>query len=234
MILTRSEEDIKRDRKVFESLGFEVVPLPLIRVVPLEFSVPDTKVDYIVFQSAKAVRFFLERSKIPDGAKVVAVGEKTGKVLESFGIKVDLVPEDWSAEGIVKAFPYGSGELVLVPRSKKGREEVIKGLEAKGYRVIPLEVYDTVYVKHIPRKIKEVLSGGGFLVFASPSAVKGLFANLQREEISAQLKDLVVVAIGKTTKKELERWGIDPRIVPRRPMMEEVAKELEGFWQENC
>ncbi|MDQ7082285.1 MAG: uroporphyrinogen-III synthase [Aquificota bacterium] len=187
-----------------------------------------------MFQSAKAVRFFLERAGIPEGTKVVAVGEKTGEVLESFGVKVDLIPEDWSAEGIVRAFPEGSGEVVLVPRSRKGREEVIRGLEAKGYRVIPLEVYDTVHVRHTSEKVREVLSGGGFLVFASPSAVRGLFANLQKEEILALVKGLVVVAIGKTTKKELEREGIDPKIVPKKPLMEEVAREIRRFWQENC
>jgi uroporphyrinogen-III synthase len=234
VILTRSEEDIEKDRKVFEDLGFEVVPLPLIDTVPLDFEMPRLKVDYVVFQSAKAVRFFLRKAEIPEGAEVVAVGEGTRRFLEGMGVEVHMLPEEWNARGIVRSFPEGSGEVVLVPRSKKGREEVLRGLEEKGYRVVPLEVYDTICVRHTPSKVREVLSGGGFIVFASPSAVKGLFANLQKEEILRLVKGLVVVAIGKTTKKELERRGLDPKIVPKKPLMEEVAREVERFWQENC
>ena len=234
VILTRSKEDIERDKRVFENLGFEVAPLPLIETVPLDFEIPEFTPDYVVFQSAKAVRFFLKRWRVPKKTKVVAVGEKTKEVLEDLGIRVDLVPDEWSAEGIVRSMPEGRGETILIPRSKKGREEAIEGLKRKGYRVFTVEVYDTKIVNHSPERVREVLKGGGFLVFASPSAVKGLFANLQREEILKLLKGLVVVAIGKTTKRSLEKEGIDPSIVPKKPLMEEIGKEIERFWQENC
>ncbi len=234
MILTRSEEDIERDREVFEKLGFEVVPLPLIETVPLDFEPPDLDPDYVVFQSAKAVRFFLKRWRVPEKTKVVAVGEKTKRVLEDLGVHVDLVPEEWSAEGIVGSMPEGEGKTVLVPRSKKGREEAIEGLKSKGYRVFTVEVYDTRTVTHSQEHVREVLRGGGFLVFASPSAVRGLFANLQRDEILKLTKGLVIVAIGKTTKNYLKTEGVDPDIVPEKPLMEEVSREILRFWQRNC
>ncbi|WP_457600366.1 uroporphyrinogen-III synthase [Hydrogenivirga sp.] len=234
VILTRSAGDIKRDRGLFERFGFEVVPLPLIETEPLEFELPEEAIDYVVFQSAKAVRHYLDRADIPGGAKVVAVGEKTRRALEQRGYEVWLVPKDMSAEGVLEEFPTGRGEVVLIPRSEQGRTELIEGLKGKGYRVIPLNVYRTVNPKHGKGKVLEALKGGGFVVFASPSAVRGLFANLPKELAKATLRDLIVVAIGKTTKEELEKSGIKPKIIPMIPLMEEVAGKIHEFWQENC
>ncbi len=234
VILTRSKEDIEKDRKLFEKYGFEVVELPLIETERLDFELPEGKVDYVVFPSAKAVRYFLSGAKIPRGAKLVAVGEKTGNVLKELGYEVSLIPKDMSAEGVVREFPEGKGEVVLVPRSEQGRRELLEGLSEKGYRVIPLNVYRTVQVKYDEGEIVSSLRKGGFIVFASPSAVRGLFANLQKDRAVALLKDVVVVSIGKTTKKELEKFGLRPNIMPMKPLMEEVAGKIHEFWQENC
>ncbi|RLJ71139.1 uroporphyrinogen-III synthase [Hydrogenivirga caldilitoris] len=234
VILTRSREDIERDRALFEKLGFEVIELPLIKTEPLDYEVREEDISYIVFQSTKAVKYFLRRSGIPEDAKVVAVGEKTKKELESLGCKVWLVPEDMSAEGILKEFPEGKGEKVLIPRSEQGRDELIEGLSKKGYKVLPLNVYRTVRLIHPKETLMNLLKGGGFIIFASPSAVQGFFENLQESTALALLNNLIVVSIGKTTKKELEKFGIIPNIIPEKPLMEEVAGKIHRFWQENC
>ncbi len=234
MILTRSEEDIERDRDIFERYGFSVVALPLIKIEPLEFEPPPEVPNIIIFQSAKAVKFFLSRTSVPEGSRVIAVGEKTKKALEEKGVQVDFVPKEHSAVGLLKELPEGKGELVLIPRSEQGREELLKGLPEKGYRVFPLNVYRTSIVLYPEEKIMKALGGGGFLVLASPSAVRGLFANLQRNFTANLLKGLVLVSIGKTTKMELEKFGFVPNIVPVRPLMEEVAGKIHEFWQENC
>ncbi len=234
VILTRSKEDIERDRSLFENLGFEVYPLPLIDTEPISFELPDIKLDYIVFQSAKAVRYFLDKVTVSPDTRIVAVGTKTRKQVESYGYKVWKVPSENTARGIVDSMPVGSGEVVLVPRSEQGRTEVLYGLETKGYRVIPLNVYRTLQLKYSQRTILKVLQGGGFIVFASPSAVRAFFANLPKAGKSTLTKSLVIVAIGKTTKEILKEEGLEPDLVPSKPLMEEVAKRIALYWQENC
>ncbi len=234
VVLTRSTEDIERDRRSFEKLGFEVIPFPLIKTEPLEFGPPVSNPHFILFQSAKAVDYFLLRASIPKETKIVAVGDKTRRRLEEKGYSVFLVPEESSAEGVVRAFPEGNGEVVLIPRSEQGREEAIVGLRRKGYEVVPLNVYRTIELKPEEDEIKAVLKEAGFIVFASPSAVRSFFANLQKDRKALWLKGIVVVAIGKTTKGELEKLGVVPNIVPVKPLMEEVAREIHSFWQENC
>ncbi len=234
MILTRSREDIEKDRRLFEKLGFEVVPLPLIETVPLNFQLPESNFAFVIFQSAKAVRYFLRGAKMPSAAKIVAVGKKTEKALKERGYRADIIPEEYSAEGIVKALPEGRGEAILIPRAQEGRREAIEGLERKGYRVLALNVYRTVEVRYDPLLIEEFLGAGGFIVFASPSAVRSLFANLQKDIASLILRNLVVVAVGKTTRGELERRGVRVDLMPAKPLMEEVAGKIHSYWQENC
>ncbi len=233
VILTRSREDIERDKPLFEKFGFEVVPLPLIKTEPIDFEPPKEKPHFVVFQSAKAVRYFLNKHSI-ENTRIVAVGEKTKKALEEMGYKVWKVPQENTARGILELFPQGKGETILIPRSEQGRLEAIEGLREKGYRVLPINVYRTVAEIHTPKRVEDLLSGGGFIVFASPSAVRGLFANLQKDKAIRLLGRLVVVSIGKTTKKELEKFGLEPNLIPTKPLMEEVAVKIHEYWQRNC
>ncbi len=234
VILTREEEDIERDRHLFEAYRFEVVDLPLIRSKPLPFKDSFGSVEWMVFQSVKAVRYFLEGSQVPEGCRIAVMGEKTKEYVESLGYRVSFVPAEQRAEGFVREFPEGRGERILIPRSSIGRETVVKGLREKGYEVIDLVVYSVEVWRHPPSKVRSALSGGGFIVFASPSAVRGLFANLQKREILRYLNDLVVVAIGKTTKNCLASEGITADLVPAKPLMKEVAGKIHSLWHEYC
>jgi len=234
VILTRSREDIQKDRVFFERNGFAVEELPLIEIEPIPFKPPEQKPDIVIFQSARAVKFFLKDHPIPKDARIVAVGEKTASAVKSFGYRVSLIPKENSAQGVLDCMPPSKGELVLVPRSEQGRVELIEGLRHKGYRVVPLNVYRTKNPLYKEERLISVLKEGGFIVFASPSAVRGLFANLQNHDILRKFNNLIVVAIGKTTKGELEKFGVVPSIIPTKPMMEAVAGKIHEFWQENC
>ncbi len=234
VLLTRSEEDIKKDKPIFESRGLRVISLPLIAFEPVPFEVPSEKPDWIVFQSPRAVEFFLKRSKIPDGVKIAVVGEKTKKVAQDHRLKVDFVPSEMNAEGIAKELPVKEGQVIWIPRSSKGRVELIDILREKGAKVFPIDVYTTVNLIHPKKEVLKKLRGADYVVFASPSAVKGLLVNLQKEEILSIFKEKTVVAVGKTTKAFLEKEGFKVHLVPQKPLMEEVAGKIHEHWQENC
>ncbi|MCS7308560.1 MAG: uroporphyrinogen-III synthase, partial [Aquificaceae bacterium] len=137
--LTRTPEDVEKDRKTFERAGFEVVAIPLLEEVPMDFEVPELYFDFVVFQSARAVRHFLSRHRLRN-EKVLVVGEKTRREVESFGYKVWAMPEKYYGEELLKLFKGLSGR-VLVPRSAVGREELIEGLKSLGLEVYPLDIY---------------------------------------------------------------------------------------------
>lgn len=101
-----------------EELGAEIIELPTIEIQPpLDYNELDScinRIDFynwIVFTSANGVRYFLKRffeldRDIRDlkGLKVCAIGSKTAAEIKRYGIKVDLVPDEFRAEGLIEAF----------------------------------------------------------------------------------------------------------------------------------
>lgn len=223
--LTRSLEDIERDRKLFEEAGFEVVEVPLIEEEVLNFEVPPLNFDFIIFQSPRAVRVFLSRYKLGN-EKIVVVGEKTKKAVEELGYKVWAMPREYYAEEIIKLFNGLSGK-VLIPRSAVGRDEVVEGLKTLGLEVYTVDVYRVKEKLYEKEELIDRLKKADVILFASPSAVKGLLANLQKEEALRLLKDKKVLSIGKTTKEFIKKelW-LDSQM-PEKPTMEEVVEFLK-------
>ncbi len=229
--LTRSLEDIERDRSLFEEGGFEVIELPLIEEEVLNFEVPSLNFDFIVFQSPRAARVFLSRYKL-GSEKVVVVGEKTKKAVEELGYKVWAMPQNYYAEEIVRLFEGLSGR-VLIPRSAVGRDEVIEGLKALGLEVYPINVYRVKEKLYEKEELIDRLKRADVILFASPSAVRGLLANLQKEEATRLLRDKKIIAIGKTTKEFIHReLGLDSQM-PEKPTVEKVV-ELLKEWHKVC
>ncbi|MFN3975453.1 MAG: uroporphyrinogen-III synthase [Aquificaceae bacterium] len=229
--LTRSIEDIKKDKELFEKAGFEVIEVPLIEEEVLSFEVSPLSFDFVVFQSPRAVRIFLSRYRLKD-EKVVVVGEKTKRAVEEFGYEVWAMPRDYYAEEVVKLFEGLSGK-VLIPRSAVGRDEVIEGLKALGLDVYPIDVYRVKERLYEKGDLLKRLREADVILFASPSAVKGLVANLPKEEASRLLKDKKILSIGKTTKEFIKKeLGLESQM-PEKPTMEHVVEFLKK-WHKVC
>ncbi len=227
VILTRERNDIKKDKTLFESQGFEVIELPLIRTVPLPAELPSQEYDYIVFQSQKAAKYFLERWKPSPKAKIIAVGEKTAKLLKELGYEVFKVPEKQSAEGLIEIFKDLPEGQVLIPKSKIGRKELIDFLQKEGFQVYELDLYTTEPVIYRKEEFISKLSEGKFILFYSPSAVKAFFANLQKNGIALEDINLRYVAVGETTKRALRERGIEDMLTPEKPSTEAIVKLLK-------
>ncbi|NPA32014.1 MAG: uroporphyrinogen-III synthase [Aquificae bacterium] len=225
VLITREENDAKRDAELFKRAGLEPVLLPLIRSRALDFEPPRGRYDYVVFQSRRAVRFFLERSRIPEGALIVAVGKKTALELKRFGHGADLVPEEESARGLLRLFEGLKRGRVLVPRSRIGRKELSEGLSGMGFFVEELEVYTVEEVLYERGELEGALRSDVAL-FYSPSAVSAFFANLQKNGIPLRALGLSFVAIGKTTKEALLERGVGEVLVSRSPSSENVLELL--------
>ncbi len=235
MGLTRSKEDLQKDRKIFEREGFEVIAIPLIKIKPLEFELQDDTFDYVIFQSEKAVRYFLNRKKLGGGERIIAVGEVTRSSVEKYGYRVHHVPEKYYASEILKIMEGKRGK-VLIPRSREGKDNLIKGLKNLGFDVYPVDVYTTQGVVYERKKLLDKLSKADVLVFASPSSIKSLFANLQKEESIRVLKSKITVCIGKTTKEEFSSLSGLDCLMPEKPSMESIVnllKELAQSLQNN-
>jgi uroporphyrinogen III methyltransferase/synthase len=101
-----------------EEMGAEIIEFPTIRIVPPEtYDELDAAIrqvgsySWIIFTSANGVGHFLKRffelgNDIRElkGIKICAIGTKTASEVEKYGMKVDLIPGEFNAEGLIEAF----------------------------------------------------------------------------------------------------------------------------------
>ena len=104
--------------ELLEELGAEIIEFPTIEIVPPEtYDELDLSIDkintynWIIFTSRNGVKYFFKRyfeknKDIRDlkGIHICAIGIRTAQEIQKYGMKVDLVPEEFRAEGLIEAF----------------------------------------------------------------------------------------------------------------------------------
>ncbi len=175
-----------------EELGAEVVQFSTVEIVPpqswdgLDGCIEGIgSYDWVIFTSANGVRYFFRRLfekgvDIRDlkGLKICAIGTKTAGEIRKFGLKVDLVPEEFRAEGLIEAFTKESSNQrsavsvqqlpIHPPLSKgvRGRGYNAKLLEGMKFLLPRAEVAREIF----PEKVREL--GGVIDVPVTYRAVK--------------------------------------------------------------
>lgn len=183
-------------RQMLEKAGMKVYGHSLIRFEPVLFDeLPEA--DWIFFYSRKAVQFFFNglekaRLQLPANVKLAAIGAGTATELPR---AADFVgngkPDEVAAAFLAKAMH----KRVLFPHAEHSRKSVQQLLDDR-ITSIDLVVYRNEAKKDLNLPKAEVL------VFTSPLNVQAYF--LTRKQEAAQ----IVVAIGQTTRRALEVFGI--------------------------
>src|SRR4029450_5280647 len=145
IVVTRTRKQASALSNKLRALGAQVIELPTIRIEPpsdlraFAELVQDAHLyDWIVFTSANGVEAFFEMFfKLYDdareigGARIAAIGPATAQRVKDFHLHVDLQPEEFVAEAVVKEFEkVGSVEnlRILLVRAEKTRDVLPKEL----------------------------------------------------------------------------------------------------------
>jgi uroporphyrinogen III methyltransferase/synthase len=219
-----------------EGMGAEAIEAPMIRIEPPEDYGPLDEAcmrvgefNWIVFSSANAVDAFIERLlhtprdlRALRNALLCAVGPATRDRLANFGLKVDLVPAEHRAEGVVRAISEANdvrGLRVLLPRADIGRELIGDELRRQGAEVTEVVAYRTViaeperegepdiYRMLLERRIDVV-------TFTSASAVRNFVRVLGAEPAADLLRATIVASIGPVTAEAAALANIETSIMP--------------------
>jgi len=217
-------------------LGAEAIEAPMIRIMPphdpdplLRAAANASAFDWIVFTSANAVESFMAAFldgsrdiRSLNGPRLCTVGSGTAERLARYGIKVDLIPDEFRAEAVVEAMTRDgsiTGASVLVPRADIGRDVIAEGLRAAGAMITDVIAYRTVLEEAQqdggPDIYRMLLDGGiDVVTFTSPSAVRNFSAIYGAEQTIDLLKNTVVAAIGPVTADAATQLGLDVTVVP--------------------
>src|SRR3954470_2672156 len=106
---------VTRDELVprLEALGHEVVVCELIRIEPLgDDSIDASGYDWLVVTSRNGADE-LARRLIGGAREIAAVGPATADTARAHGLPVDLVPDEASQDGVLRALPRPAGRVLL-------------------------------------------------------------------------------------------------------------------------
>lgn len=174
---------------------------------------------------------------------VVARSSKPQKVLQKYGVRVNLVPSDNTSEGIaaemakldlggkaVAILWYGESQSVLRETLERGGARVSEAmaymysleLEPRG-----AEVLAAVGFKSIPPEDQKILQLIDDLVqgkihvvtFTSPPSARNLFRFAEAHTLDGDLRrslneDVVVVAVGPPTRRAVEENNVSVDVMP--------------------
>jgi uroporphyrinogen III methyltransferase/synthase len=221
IIVTRAQEQAGELSDRLRALGAEPVELPVISLEPSADPAPLDRAienlasyDWLIFTSVNGVRFFLTRLDQSRHdlrslkARICAIGPATRKAIEDLHLKVDLMPEEYVAESLIKAFASENlaGQRVLLPRAAVARD-VIPELAKLGAQVDVVEAYRNVVPPNAHARAREIFAAErkpDWITFTSSSTVKNLLAITGREALDG----VRIASIGPVTSSTLCAHGL--------------------------
>lgn len=244
--ITRPIDRAKKACEIVEELGGEAFLAPTLDLKPVnteslkELVARKDELDWIVFTSPTTIvslnKFYPGFIESLD-CKLAVIGNKTGKLAEKQGVKVDLMPDDFTAEGLVEEFSKReiTGKTIGIPRTASARSTLPEGLEELGNTVMLAEAYKSLFpmddetVKELISKIEN--NEIDAITFTSPLTVENFFKIADDTQKLAELlnDNLLTASIGPITARVLEKYGIDyiyPDTYTVPDMMELLFKKL--------
>jgi uroporphyrinogen III methyltransferase/synthase len=244
VLVTRTRQQASDLSRALASHGAEPVELPTIEITPafdereLADSIADLKSSgygWVVFTSANAATLFAGHLRTAGldarafgRAQIAAIGPGTAEALQREGLRADLVPERFVAEGLIEAFGRRvmRGQRVLLPRADGARELLVDGLEATGARVHELKLYRAAIPETADAEGLRRLRGGEIDVatFASSSAVRNLVEMLGGDV--EPLRRVLIAAIGPVTAEAVREAGLPVGVMAERYTIDGIVDSL--------
>lgn len=255
VVITRAKAQAGELVHELERMGARVVEFPTIKTVPLESY---QKVDYsleridaattkglihyewIIFTSTNSVRFFLGRVVatgrsigVLTGSKIAAIGPGTAKKLEEAGLRVDLVPQDNKAEGLVQAFSLLniSAKRMLLPRAEAARDILPEGLMRMGAIMEIVPCYRTIADEAGVANVKAALERGvDVITFTSGSTVQNFLGLLKDIDLAAALNGVKMVYIGPIAATTGTRLGLNVSAIANPHTVQGLVKAISDLY----
>lgn len=225
VLVTRSRQQASSLSEALKWLGAQVQEMPTIAIRPQPNQARIRQVlehlndfHHLVLTSVNGVESFFQAMldngrdvrHLPPEMDITAVGTATAEAIQQKGLRVNRIPEVFTAEGVLSSLQpvIRPGQQVLLPRADIARPQLVKGLEELGARVEDLAVYETV----LPRLDQEALAQlakhpPDWITFTSASTVNHLMKMLQAAEMPFPV-NARIAAIGPVTAEAAVSHGL--------------------------
>jgi len=208
-------------------------------------------VDYVILMSTNGVKYLFSAAGnygfvrlLCEGlchTSIIAVGPKTAEALNEYHVHVDLVPQQYSSEGLLKALEGKDlrGKKIRIPRTSNATPTLTDKLREMGADVEEIYVYESGLPldEKLKEKFYQDLTSGCIdaVVFGSGLSAKNIFKMLSEKASMEQLRRLIeqkvtTVAIGPTTAEALREMDIKVDVIPQDYLFENALAALAEFW----
>lgn len=257
VVITRALAQAADFVALLESYGASALLCPTIEIAePESYARLDEAIDHlygydwIVFTSVNGVDYFLRRLTARgheiaelDNLRVCAIGDATAEQLHSAHVHVDVIPDEFKAEGVfaaieryVGAAAALSGLNFVIPRAAVARDYLPAALEAAGARADVVTAYRTVQPDSLDRgRVTAMLTGGGVdcIAFTSSSTVRNLALLLETDDLAKILSGVAVACIGDITAKTAAEYGLHTDIQPTQFTVPALAQAIAEYFSKS-
>jgi len=253
IVITRAHNQAGEFLTELERYGATVVLCPTIEIRPLDnYERLDEAIghlygyDWVIFTSVNGVDYFFQRLNANgrdvselDEVRVCAIGEATAERLRNLQVHVDVIPNEFKAEGVFDALARYVGGVeklhalnVLIPRASVARDFLPKALEATGTRVDVVPAYQTALPAEADRgRVGAMLSGSAdCIAFTSSSTVSNLARLFDTHDLSTALAGVVIACIGDITANTATKFGLQVQIQPEQFTIPALALAIAEYF----
>ena len=250
----------KEFASLFERLGAKVFACPVLEEKEVENrgelqafvrNVCAGNQDVMIFLTGVGARFLVAEAESMgkkeeflaalEKGMVVVRGPKPVAALKQFGVRIDVIPQTPTTEGVIEALAGKDlkGCKVGVQLYGTPNPTLVSALESKGATVTPVHIYDYGAVAD-PSAVKTLVtrllnSEIQVIAFTSSPQVGMLFDLGSQLGISDSLlralkSNVVIASIGEVTNRALEEKGLVPKIVPKQSKMGSMAQAVGDYF----
>ena len=216
--VTRARAQASELAHRLSELGATVLEAPVIRIEPLPGPAPELpSYDLVCLTSPNGVDALFERLEsegrdargFAAGARVAAIGPGTARRLSAHGIRADVVPERFLAEGLVEALGDAPVRRALIARAEEARDVLPNALRTRGTGVDVVALYRTVVEPLTPQQLEGV-AGADYVTFTSSSTVRN-FLSASGKPLDPGSRPRLV-SIGPVTSATLCEHDLEPDV----------------------
>lgn len=230
VLVTRPEPGNTQTANRLSAAGFEPIQLPLTEIRPVNCDPLPHTPDAVVISSPNAIRHASANLiKSLGSSPVFAVGSASRMIATEAGLNVIFTGSgdavDLAAEVARRLMP---DDHIAFPCGKLRRSDLENILLSKGYKITPLETYDTTKVSYSTKILSERL-GDEFVdsvLFHSAESAK-IFSKIFPNHKLTQITDKTAfIALSKRILEALRVFSGNRKYSTTRPIEQEMLNLL--------